>query len=680
VYSNSGKPLFSITQKAGIVLKQNNIYSVLIRIIAAILVLAFIYVRSRSLALANRRTQSILLFLFLVAGLRVLSYYFPIPLNFRQFELFDPTVYSSNPVLRSLGDLLINTMLFVFIVYFILKHLPPVINTGRKRIAIYKWIWLELIAITLLTLTFYFGYVIRTLISDSQISFDVINFFTLDIFSVIGFIGLTCLAVGYFFITLLCLNFVRSMPGNNTIPLLATTAVTGLFFLTFRLAQAESNFELFLLIWLCFYLLLAYSRVLSIQISRVSSTRLIFWLFFFSVSITAIIINENTIKEYSNRKSYAETLSSKTDPSSEILMNTLLTDFRMEVLAPNFYRFKEEASGQKLKDSLTGGNFSSLTNKYDTRIYCYGPDEKALFNDDSVAYNTLNAIYTAQAKPTGIPDLYYYDETFDKFSYICKKTVLDTSKKTLGYLFILASPKSTRADALYPELFSRGEHNSIDNSPVYAFAVYNKLRLVTHHNDFAFATQLSKSAVPKNEFASRKINGYNELWYTAGPEKVVIIVKRDRFFLESITLFSYLFCSFLLLTACFWLFHALFRARLKFSILSDYLQMSIRSQIHGIIIFIVVVSFLVIGAGTIMFFIGRYEDTNREKLSRTINIMEKEVKNSLSAIMVFDDVVKVYDAAYKSFMEQMLTCMTWMVTCRFHHFPCPIKKALLAPK
>ena len=57
----------------------------------------------------------------------------------------------------------------------------------------------------------------------------------------------------------------------------------------------------------------------------------------------AVIVQENAVKEMRNRKHYAENLSTKADPTSETLMNTLLTDFRPDLLAANFDKFKSDS-------------------------------------------------------------------------------------------------------------------------------------------------------------------------------------------------------------------------------------------------------------------------------------------------------------------------------------------------
>ncbi len=110
---------------------------------------------------------------------------------------------------------------------------------------------------------------------------------------------------------------------------------------------------------------------------------------------------------------------------------------------------------------------------------------------------------------------------------------------------------------------------------------------------------------------------------------MVVIARENSLSIESITLFSYLFCAFLLLTAFIWSLSVLFNSKFNLERARESWQFSIRNEIHGTIIFICVLSFLVIGIATILFFIDRYENTNREKLSKAIRIMEGELKNSI---------------------------------------------------
>jgi signal transduction histidine kinase len=653
IHSKEGYFLFSIQQKANASNTYNNLAGVILRILGGMLVLLFIQIVA--IHYVHQQFYKGIFFLATALGvLRLASYYFPIPANFRQFELFDPAIYATNSMLRSLGDLLINATLNLWLVLFIRHYMQekgivlPIKNNWQKWLIILSGICIILI-ITVIN-----GKIIRSLVADSQISFDVVNFFTLNIYSVIGFVVLGCLAIAFFLSTQIIIYLLQPLLPKNISALLLLVTIVGLTGLTISINQPGIIFELYLLVWLLAYLKLLSTPYFYFFTSRIVSSRLIFWLFFFSISICIIIISENKVKEIEKRKNFAEALAYKADPSSERLMNTVLTDFRNEVLAPLFQDFKSEATNRSIKDSLLNENFTGYLNKFDTRIFTFDEKEQALYNQDSTTYNTLNTILKTQGKPTAIKDLLYFDVSYDKFTYISKKDVIDTAGKLLGYMFLLASPKKYKTDALYPELFLKGYNNSIDNSPIYSFAVFNKLQLVTSHNDYAFPSHLSAMQVPIIDFETHTKDGYDELWYRAGTDKVVIIAKQNNLFIESITLFSYLFCAFLFVSFFFWFLNSFIRSRFRLSKIKQYWQMSIRNQVHSTIIFISLLSFIVVGLATILFFIDRYYSNNRERLSQTIHVLQNEIRNSISDLTTFDDVIQFYDAAYKEKLDKTI--------------------------
>ena len=412
--------------------------------------------------------------------------------------------------------------------------------------------------------------------------------------------------------------------------LFLTIAIIGLITLSFRIGTISGGVDVYILGWLLFFIFLLNNNFLSLLASRIISSRLVFWVFLFSISITGLIVIENGAKELRNRKHYAEILATKADPSSETLINSMLTDFREDYLADNFSKLNSPTLNQAFKDSLIEGNFSGYTDRYETKIFSFNAKEEPLYNKDSTAYNDLNTILNTEARPTGIPNLYYYDVAYDKFSYISKKHLRDTSGNLLGYVFIIANLKKDKNEALYPVLFNRGRPNSIESSTHYAFAIYNNFKLIMSHNDYPFSTTIAKNTFPLEQYFIFSKNSYNELWYNAGGGRMVVIVKENNFWIESMTLFSYIFCSFLILTAILWLLNIFFNSGFSLQQMKLKWQFNIRNQIHGTIIFICVISFLIIGIATILFFISRYENNNREKLSMAIHIMEKEVKNSIN--------------------------------------------------
>ena len=638
-----GHALFYLHQTgAGIVL-HDNIVSLWLRIIAALCVLLYIHVVA-NFYVAKKGLWPGFAFLFsCILVLRVISYYFPIPFNFRQLEIFDPTIYGSNMVLRSLGDLFINSILFAWLVLFLRHHWNDSDFKIVPKNKIQKYFILTAIPVFMIIITIVCGHILRSLVADSQISFDVMNFFTLNIYTVVGFIVLCCIAIGYFFLIQILLYLVKCCIDEHEYILYIALAIAGLLTLTFRLNEPSVSFDIALIIWLLLFVLLMNYNALALLANKIVPSRFIFWTFFFCCSITAIIVFQNRVKELNERKHFAENLSNKADPAGERMMNIMLTDFRNDFLSGIFPRLKNAADNKFLKDSLINENFSGYLNKYDTKIYTFDAHQNPLYNEDSSTYNTLNAVLETQAKPTAYTSLFYYDVSYDRFNYISKKQVTDADGLLQGFAFIVSRPKKYKSDALYPELFSKGTANSIESSSLYSFAVYSKKHLSTSYNNYPFPTVIPDQSIANNEFITKRNDGNDELWYNAGDDKIIVIAKSDSFLMESITLFAYLFFAFLVITGLFNFFNVLIRGRFQFKKMRSLLQFTIRNQVHGTIILISLFSFIVIGIATILFFINRYHSNNREKLSRTIHIMENEVRNSLDTFSFYNEKLKVFD-------------------------------------
>ncbi|MEO6637502.1 MAG: HAMP domain-containing sensor histidine kinase [Ginsengibacter sp.] len=632
IHDINGEVLFYLRQVEKVAVPPDNAISLWLRIFASILVLSFVHKLAKFYVERKGFWFGLSILLTCVLALRTASYFLPIPFNFHQLELFDPSIYGANFILSSLGDLLINSLLFIWIVLFIRFHFRNATTGLPFDTNLKKYLAIVILASLMIGFTLICGNIVRSLVSDSQISFDVINFFTLNIYSVVGFIVLCCVATGYFFLIQILLQPVKNEIKPDRYDLYFAISILGLIFLTLRLQSAFVTFDLSLLCWLLVFIYLLNVSFLSLHAFDLISSHFIFWLFFFSVSITAVIVLHNRKKEIEQRKHFAENLANKADPSGEIMMNIVLTDFSNSFLSGAFPRFEDSGQNRQLKDSLVNENFSGYLNKYDTRIYTFGKNELPLYNDDSTRFNSLNTIVQTQGKPTEIPGLYYYDVSYDRFNYISRKVVTDTSGITQGYVFIVSKPKRYKSDALYPELFSKGNSNSIESSSVYAFAVYKKNQLGNSYNDYPFPTTIDSSQFTYNEFRIVHNDGYEELWYKANADKIIVIARQDNFFIESITLFAYLFCSFLLITVIFNLFNHLLSEKIFTGNYKSFWQFSIRNQVHGTIISISIFSFLIIGVTTILFFISRYHSNNREKLSRTIHVMETEVRNSIDTI------------------------------------------------
>ncbi|MFC4263619.1 ATP-binding protein [Ferruginibacter yonginensis] len=633
VTTSKGTYLFSVKNSNTNIQTQNNELTVWLRLLALIPLLIFIYFITNHILQHKNFLQATGFLIASLLGLRVLTYVLVDFFMWRYFELFDPTIYGAGFILRSLGDLLINALLFFVIINFIQNNLPKHPIKIVTTTVVQKWIALSIFTFLLLAITYFVSNTIRSMVADSQISFDVINFFSLDVYSVIGFLVLCFIAITYFFTCKVILFFIQQLSTIN-IQVFLLLVVQALILLSCMIGTLTDAFEFFELFWLLLFLLLLKIELTgSVSIERIIS-KLLFWLFFFSITISLVIISENGRKELNRRQHYAELIAAKANPINDVLLNTILTEFRADVMATKFYLLQNEQTAYKFRDSIIQNNIAGYNDTYDTKVLVYDALGKPLYNNDPILFNSIEGIFLAQSKPTAVEGLNYYDAGYDKLNYIAQKIIKDDNGNLMGYIFIVISPRNTNADVLYPELFTNGQINSIESSTTYAYAIYDKGKLIASHNDYAFTSRYQDQHFAGKQFLMLSNSNYNELWYNAGADKYVVIVKQNNQLIELITLFSYLFLSFLLLTAFVWLVALLLKTRFKLINFKKIIQLSIKHQIHGTIIFFSIISFLIIGIATILFFVNRYQTNNKETLSRTIKKMEEKLSGTVSFDML----------------------------------------------
>ena len=654
VKSPHGKTLFYLDKKISSAVAYNDWITIALRFTAVLSLFLFIYLISETIADKKGAWQAITFLFLSLLAFRLVTYYFPSLLNLRQFELFSPLIYGSNLVQRSLGDLLINSILFCWIVLFAWSKLHHKEDLAEGFSIRLKWIAGILSIGILIFSTFILATVIRSLVADSKISFDVTNFFGLNQNTIIGFVVLACLSLSYYYLSQLLFRFIFPLFEKRKALTFFSIGLAGLCYLTFRSGHSVVLFYIPVLGWLLLYTWLSIRKGVVINRVRINIAGILSWIFVFSVSISAIMLAENNKVEWEKRKRMADKLAVQTDPSSERLMSIAIQYLDNDFLSDNFYRFNDPANGKIFRDSIITENYSGYLNKYDTRLYVYDSTGKPLYNDDGVTYESLNTILDVQSKPTKIPGLYYYETSFDKFNYITRREVTDTAARKIGSFFIVSNPKNFSREALFPELFRQFKQTDPENSPIYSNAVYVNKRLVSLPGNYPFATWLTDSEIPKEEF-KRRLNGdFDELWYKAGNDKVVVIARKKDTAIETITLFSYIFCSFLFLVALVQFITFILKTRFTRKGFRKLLQWNIRSQVHSTIIFISVFSFIIIGIATISFFISRYNRNNSDKLSRTMKIMVNEMEKKLSDHNTFDDVVKIYDSVSNTGLQKLV--------------------------
>jgi signal transduction histidine kinase len=637
-------------------------FSIIFRLLAALLLLIYIYFIAERIAKQYGFWKGLLFLGAALISLRILSYFTTFPLNLRYFELFDPKIYGSNPIHRSLGDLFINSAFFCWLVLFSWQKIRA---TGFYDLSFKRRFLKGVIgSLAVVFVTFLIAYIIRSLAADSSISFDVINVFSITWYTVFGFITLSILAVGYYYFMKIMTPLLQLSFNNNIFPVYLIVAAAGLSFLTFEVDNPLLVFYIIVLGWMIFYIWLSGIKTFGINNQRQTMAGGLFWIFIFSVSITAIIIDANREKEWQYRTQFAERLNRKTDPYNEQELSIPLSYIDNTFLANNFYRFStEQASAVLLRDSILRTDY---IRDYNSRLYVFDSRRNPLYNDQPEDYNTLETIIDIQARKTNFADLYYFTNRDNKNTFIFNRAITDTSGTTIGYLFLLLDRGNDNME-LEAQLFKPTDRDNLSISQNYSYSVYlnDTLNIVSSYSKYPFHTILKPSDRQAGTVVKRFNNRYTELWYkaknyannttvvtgkdgkpmiVARNDKIIVVAKKEVGVLEAITLFSYIFCIFLFLVGLFNALTLLLRIGGDLKEFRRVIEWNIRTQIHSTIIFISILSFTIIGISTISFFTVRYGQNNEERLSRTMDITTTQMQKKLDDRHVIDELLPIYDS------------------------------------
>ncbi|MEP6512494.1 MAG: hypothetical protein ABJA79_01400, partial [Parafilimonas sp.] len=653
VKNSQGNILFRIREKPHISSDRPGVFSITFRVAAIILLMIFLNTIAIEIAAAKGFLKGFLFLTVILFVLRLLTYYFPVPFNFRNFELFSPSYYASSSLHRSLGDLLVNSILFYWLIIFIRLNYKSLqdyaIKIPPKIVRVLSF--LSLFVFPFITLQL--ANIITSLVTDSKISLEATNFFSLSLFTFIIFIIAAFLVLSFFYLS----TMLAALSSKSGLPLfwrIFMLAAISLFWAVSGIVDLPQYVCLLICGWLIVYLLIVEYKKSYSLLPFVSSPYFILWAVFLMVSVTALISYENTELEAKTRVRIAEKLELQTDPAGETWLNMAITNFTSEFLQNNFYRFYNYSANKNIKDSLIIQNFSGYLNKYDTRIYIFDSVNRPLFNEDPAPYNDIKSIIENGGKATGIPDLYYYENTSERFSYLYEKKVVSSYSSFLGSVIIVLNPKMYKDAALIPELFKQVSDVPGDMNTNYAYAIYNKRHLIKNFNDYSFSDYVSAKQLPKSTYKFVTKNDYSELWYNAGNNKTIVVAHKNNRFTYFITLFAYLFFIFILTAAILHFGNLIFKTGFNRSRLKQIFHFNIRTQIQATIITVSIFSFFVIGVATISFFYMRFDKNNRNNLNNTAQIVVSEIEEQAKSKLVFNNQRNIADVGVNGNMERKI--------------------------
>lgn len=609
----SGKSLFSIS----INVEKYNANPSTIIIIGWLLIFIFSYLTVNGFAkylwYKGETIASILFLLVVIVIARTTSMYWDLPSAIYQLPVFSPEKYASNFLFPSLGDLIINLLLIHWLVYFLfdrIKDLNFRVYDSRKS---------YILTILFIFASYFFldaiDFLFEGLVSNSNISFELANILSLDIYSVLGFFTLSLMMYSFY---------------------LLNDMLIGIFHQFFLSKREKLNVFVFALLLIVIsksalsgISILFYANTLFLIILERSKSRkrdylnlllVVLILSIFSFATAERLLHFNLEKEKENRKLLASKLESANDPIAEYLLEGLTKKIQKDENIISYFKntsVTSESLNSRIQQLYFGGYFS----KYDISVYEFDSLGNQLKSTQNKPLSYFEDILNNKSTPTFNQYFYYQSNTYGMLTYYGKIPMYATSG-LVGQLVIELKSKYFRDENIFPELLLEGSLKMNKDFNSYSYSIYKNNKLISQQGSYPYSLQNIEFASTANGYEFTESNEYDHLVYKPNSDLLIVVSKPLESKTKILTIFSYLFGLFSFFLLIFYL-RRTFGKRfnlltLNFWNFKNNFRMLFKTRIQLSLVLTIIFSLGIVGYITFIYITDQYTQQQNERLSQKV--------------------------------------------------------------
>ena len=571
-----------------------------------------------------RKFKLILGFGFLVilirVGLQVLRW----PDLLYSTSIFEPSSFAISYLLPSLGDLFLSVYSIFVIILVSSRELNFRIKkqlSFPQKLIVSTIIYLGFFSLFAICLSF-----IRNLILNSNINFDVSNFFGLNFLSIVGLIIITGILFT-FLIILFKLTFLISKLYNDR----KTTYLINL--VTFLLIALINYFTLQIPIGLLtlFFILVLVLQFNSKSKSLFSLANMLPILLVLSF-ITSISMNKNVYEaEHMKRQSIARSVAINQDPQAEYMFHEIEKKIYSDsTLLLNFHN--NDISFDSISNYILTKYFNkeSHWSKYDLQTTICDNTQELVIKPDNIRilcndffYKNLIAFGTL----TSNKNLYHLQYGTGQINYLgLFQFVEKTQEGDITYTIYLEINSKLKRKG-FTKLLSEEGNDPFEKLRGYSLAAYQKGVLVENYGSYSFPELLDKSFKSDEEMVFIDKNNYNHLIYRNNDNEYYVVSKKIPEKLSMIAPFSYLFILFSLV-------FLVFSILLNKTLIDWTFETNFTDRLQLTMIAIIIVSFTMISYFSSHYIVTLNNEKNNQTLKDLSSSLQLEFEHKVSNVDV----------------------------------------------
>lgn len=603
--------------------------SLMFYLIGFLLLARSIHLTGRLVANLKLKMWAAPIFGISLVGLRFFSGYFQFPSFLYDEPLFNPKYFASSGILHSLGDLLLNAVLAFYLCSWLYRRFSAHANGFWKKLKLNRNFLQVLLTLFFNACSYLVFRLIRSLVVNSSISFNVNDLFSLDSFSLYSFI-----AIGILLFSLILLGDAFVLHARRTgqsPPKFFLTSLSGsLIFMASCLISfpdypedlADTYGPVFsLAILLIFYSLRRSGQgplVFSQMIPVLALMALITGLNFFSF---------NREKEHKTRAHLAVKLLNQRDHIGEHMFSEIESKIVLDSVVNNLFDTLSEMPVDKGIRHLHEGYFNGYWSKYETRLHTYNEAGKSTFssNNENVVLEYFLETRIRKGVETFSRNLTFLGNEGGKTAYLAIIPFYSKSRGGIvrGTLVVEMESKPVESESGFPELLLSSEvAGAARFLPAdYAFAFYREGNLQYRFGKFPYYSKSALFEEGKHLFVDA--DGFSHYCYRPTADMLVVVSRPQEGAADFLNLASYLFAFFSIFLVIF----SMTRTLPITLTLAGIAALTFGARIQRMMLLIVSLSLLITGTVTAWYIIREFDRNQYEKIRAKTSSLLLAVQN-----------------------------------------------------
>jgi len=555
--------------------------------------------------------------LLVLLGLNFIIFYFKVPYDFFDLDLFSPYHFAISNTCSSLGHLLMHSIFIFFIFYNFYqdfrfkKFLIAKSNSTRRLVSLFGFLFAAVFFSLIV-------YLFQNLLMDSNILFEPYKILKISYLSLTGFLSIVLLFISFGLYLYKLINTLK--PHLERKDLMLTWVVSIVFFIIFQfLLPSKIDFYSITLYILLGYVIYKFSPDFSYA-------ALVFFAILFGVYSTLIIVLNSELKEKKNRELLAVNLSVERDPVAELMFGSIARKLNYDEGLRNSMSLDNfsDRDAERIFDHLRKNLFNGYWNNYDLYVTLCNANSNLIVEDEieESCFLFFESLVEEYGTPLTTEGFSLLDLGTSNTSYYGSFFFERKNDSLLNGLFLELYSRPVLRQLGYPELLLDKSHTKLSAKDEYSYAKYENGKLVIQSGDYKY--NLSEKFVPVEgtDFINYNSDGFDHLAYFVSPDLVVVVSQQKIKLSNLLISFSYLFVFLFLISNLIFLLASLpIRIHRKSSLLKYKIQLWMISILFFSLVFI--------GLASIFFSIRQYRTTQFEILSEKIQSVYVEIDHKL---------------------------------------------------